>query len=157
MSTTEDLSLSIAQLSGQIYALTAAKTKVDSISSEIAAMQVSANSSLATATAELKGMASYRKTSSVDDAATEERTAGQTAVVLAVKADASMSEDAAIEAWRVGAMGARPVGRKWLLCDPASLLKEYEAIMVAAGVFATADWETFRAWIVATPIADMGL
>ena len=101
---------------------------------------------------ELQGIASYRETSTIDDAANAERTAGQKAVVTAVKmGQTDLAEDEAKKIWRVAALAVRPPDRQWLLCDPDGLLEEYQANL------GLGSWEEFRAWIIETPIEQMGL
>lgn len=178
MSASSDLSLSIAKISGQQTAMKAIKGDLDGIVYKVAQMQASAATELAAATVQLQGTAGYRLVTTVDDASNAERTAGQTAVISLIKANSANStnpaaavyaedgvtvitpaEDdaprttqvAAIEAWNVAALAARPTDRQWLLHDPSALLKEY---MANVGLPA---WADFRMWIMNTEISAMGL
>lgn len=146
-----DLNTTLARLAGTRDGLVAAKSEFDAALARVASAQVSNASEIAAVVAQLQGVAGYRAVTSVDDACNAERTAGQTAVVQAVKADPTITEDAAKGAWRSAALASRPADRQWLLCDPDGLLQEYQSNLGLAG------WEAFRAWIVATPVDQMGI
>lgn len=93
----------------------------------------------------------FRPVSTVDNASLAERDAGQIAVITLVKTNPATTQDEAIAAWIAAALAARPADRQWLLHDPVGLLKEYEANL------GLTTWEEFSAWVVATPVEQMGI
>ena len=146
-----DLNATLARLSGTRDGLVAAKSEFDAALARVAAAQVSNASEIAAVVAQLQGVDGYRAVTSTDDACNVERTAGQKSVIAAIKADPTLTESQAKKAWRTAALASRPADRQWLLCDPDGLLQEYQANL------GMADWEAFRAWIVATPVDQMGI
>lgn len=146
----QSATLNLAQTQGRYNALVEAKTVLDGASHAIATLQTAAAQALSEAQA-LSGSATVGALTSTDQACNAERTAGQQAVITAVKADPTLSETQAKNAWRDAALASRPEGRKWLLCDPDGLLLEYQANL------GLADWAAFRAWIIATPVDQMGI
>lgn len=142
----DSLSLSLAKASGAKAALLPIKGAVD-------ALQAQAAQEIATITAQLQGTAGYRLTSAVDDRANFERTVGQTAVALAVKADPLITLEAAMAIWTANATAYREsIGRTTPTQNPAGCLEEYLLDMTAAGNIPEPTWEAFRAWIYATPL-----
>lgn len=87
----------------------------------------------------------------VDNAASAERVAGQTAAISAIKANPSITSADTITAWTTAALAARPSDRQWLLCDPSSLLQEYTANLVALKAIPDNTWASFTTFIVNTP------
>ena len=146
----QSTTLNLAQTQERYKALVEAKTILDGAVSAVALLQTAAAQALQQAQA-LSGSATVGALTTVDQACNAERTAGQTAVVQTVKTDPTTTEEAAKAAWRSAALASRPADRQWLLCDPDGLLQEYQANL------GLADWEAFRAWIVATPIDQMGI
>ena len=146
------LQQTLIRLSGTRDGLTMAKSELDGATARIAQAQSLNAQEIAAVVAQLQGVSGYRAVSPVDDAANEERTAGQYAIVKAIKGgQTDMTEDEAKAVWRAAALMVRPADRQWLLCDPDGLLHEYQANLGLAG------WEAFRAWIVATPVDQLGI
>lgn len=103
----DGLSLSLAKASGAKAALLPIKGAVDALQAQIAQAQTAYAQEIATITSHLQGTAGYRLTSAVDDRANTERTVGQTAVALAVKADPEITLDAAMAIWTLRPMDSR--------------------------------------------------
>jgi hypothetical protein len=95
----------------------------------------------------------YGEYSSVDQLLRLERFAGKAASVDHIQAHPACNEAEAIAAWRVAALEA--TGRSALLQDPAELGGIYRQNLLAAGKIPSATWEAQRAWIVATPRAEI--
>ena len=149
---TDALSLSLAKLTGSRESLRLAKDAMDGAATRISLAQAQNATDLGAVVTALQGVVGYRQVSSVDDASNAERTAGQIAIVQAIKGgNADLSEEEAKNLWKKAALASRPEDRRWLLCDPDGLLREYEANL------GLADWDAFRAWILATPIEQMGI
>ena len=146
----QSTTLNLAQTQERYKALVEAKTILDGAASAIATLQTTAAQALSEAQA-LSGSATVGALTSTDQACNAERTAGQQAVIAAVKTDPTLSEAQAKKMWRAAALASRPADRQWLLCDPDGLLQEYQANL------GLADWAAFRAWIVATPVDQMGI
>lgn len=89
--------------------------------------------------------------SSTDQALQNERFAGKAAAVEFIKANPTCTEQEACAAYIQAALDSRPAGRKWLLQAPDALRQEYSANLVAYGLIPDASWESWRAWILATP------
>ncbi len=154
----EALSLSLAKACGNREALIPLKSAVDAIQSQLAQAQTMAAQEIATITAQLQGIAGYRQTSLVDDRANTERTVGQTAVALAIKADPELTLDAAMALWTTNATAYREsIGRTTPTQNPEGCLEEYLMDMQAAGNIPEPTWEAFRAWIYATPLDKLGI
>ena len=146
-----DLAQSLARLTGEQNALIQAKGEVDALANRLAVLQQTNAAAKAEVVAQLQGVAGYRAVSTVDDFSLAERNAGQIAVVGAIKAGKDLSEDEAKACWREAALASRPTDRQWLLCDPDGLIQEYAANLGLTG------WDEFKAWIVRTPVEEMGL
>lgn len=94
----------------------------------------------------------FREVTSTDNFANAERTAGQTAVVMAIKGgNTTMTAEEAKEIWSKAALAARPADRQWLLCDHNNLMLEYQA-NVGVG-----SWEELRDWLYSATMEQMGL
>ena len=146
------LELSLALCNGREEALTKAKTMLGEVSVTLAQAQSENHVAKQAIISQLQGAAGVRITSPVDDVSNAERTAGQYAIVRAIKGGAvEMTEDEAKSLWREAALSARPSDRQWLLCDPDGLLQEYQANL------GLKDWDAFRQWIIETPIEKMGI
>jgi len=154
----DPLSLSLAKASGAKAALLPLKGAVDALQAQLAQAQTAYAQEIATITAQLQGTAGYRLTSAVDDRANTERTVGQTAVALAVKADPALTLEAAMAIWTVNATAYREsIGRTTPTQNPEGCLEEYLLDMTAAGNISEPTWEAFRAWIYSTPLDKLGI
>jgi hypothetical protein len=120
----------------------AVKQALDADSARLAALEVALGPGLA---------ASVGEYSTTDQAMRAERFAGKAAAVDHVKANPGATEAEATDAYRVAALAARPAGRQWILQDPLALRQEYTANLVAYGLIPDSTWESWRAWILATP------
>jgi len=154
----DTLSLSLAKASGAKAALLPLKGAVDALQAQLSSAQAAYAQEIATLTAQLQGTAGYRLTSAVDDRANFERTVGQTAVALAVKADPEITLEAAMALWTINATAYREsIGRTTPTQNPEGCLEEYLLDMQAVGNIAEPTWEAFRAWIYQTPLDKLGI
>lgn len=155
---TDSLSLSLAKACGNREALLPIKGMVDALQAQLAQAQTRAAQEVAEISAQLQGIAGYRQTSMVDDRANTERTVGQTAVALAVKADPEITLDAAMAIWTAAATAYREsIGRTTPTQNPEGCLEEYLLNMTAVGNIPEPTWEAFRAWIYSTPLDKLGI
>jgi len=154
----DTLSLSLAKACGNREALLPIKGLVDALQAQLAQAQTRAAQEVADISAQLQGIAGYRQVSLVDDRANFERTVGQTAVALAVKADPEIKLNAAMAIWTNSATAYREaIGRTTPTQNPEGCLEEYLMDMTAAGNIAEPTWEAFRAWIYQTPLDKLGI
>ena len=99
--------------------------------------------------------AEYGSRSVVDNAASEERSAGQAAVIGALKENPELTLEDILPIWTTAALSTRPADRQWLLNSPQGLLNEYMSNLLEAGQIPEATFEAFRQWIVDTPVEQM--
>jgi hypothetical protein len=151
---TQMLEVKIAKMQGSIEASA-------NLSQLLSSQNNDANQRLNSATIELNALKldagpgitdDFGERSIVDNAATAERTAGQLAVVSAIKATPAITEDEALAVWNTAALASRPPNRQWLLNNPANILQEYLANLVAGGLIADTNWSSLTAWVFATDI-----
>ena len=148
----QDLTTTLAMLTGEENSLTSFKTEVDRLAARLGAQQAAKATEKAGIIAQLKGISGLRVTTPTDDGANAERTAGQIAILTAVKGgNLSLTENEAKTLWRAAGLAVRPLDRQWLLCDPDGLLLEYQANL------GLGSWEEFRTWLSVTPIEEMGI
>lgn len=146
------LTESLSRLTGKKEGLDVVRTLIVDAFGKIDLEKAAAEAEINTVIAQLQGgVANFRATTPTDDASNTERDAGQRAVIGAIKAGKDLSEDEAKACWREAALASRPTDRQWLLCDPDGLIQEYAANLGLKG------WDEFKAWIVRTPVEEMGL
>lgn len=91
----------------------------------------------------------YDRLSTTEQAARAERLPGKAAAIDYIQANPACSEADAVLAYEAAAQAARP--GEPLVHSAAGLLKRYARNAKALGLVADDSWETFRAFVVATP------
>lgn len=145
--------IKVAQLEGQVNATSDFAAQASQFNSSASGQLSQARADLAQLEAGIgPGVTdSYGEYSSTDQALRIERFAGKAASVDFVKANPESTEEQAVEVYRTAALAARPADRQWLLQDPNTLRKEYTANLVKYGLIPDDTWESWRAWVLATP------
>jgi len=93
--------------------------------------------------------ADFGEYSAIDQLLRQERFAGKSASIDAIKADPAISQADAEAAWTLAALAA--TGMEHLGGLPGFYGAIYRQQLLAAGRISEATWEAQRAWIVATP------
>jgi uncharacterized phage infection (PIP) family protein YhgE len=150
----------IAQLKGQIVAMSSIMQSMQSVSSDAQQRLSSAQQELESLdTGAGQGITSdFGPYSTTDQAMQKEREAGKEALIDYIKANPTCTEVDAEAQWRTAALAVRPADRQWLLQDPEALRHEYTANLmhytddsgVVHNYITDATWESFRAFIIAT-------
>lgn len=156
----QELKSRVAQYQGELSAIDKASVTLNAFAVNLTSQYTQKHTELSNAKDELAllesgagpGLTEYfGEYSGTDKAMRTERFAGKAAAVEAVKANPECTEDEATAAYTVAALAARPAERQWLLQDPVALRKEYSANLKSFGYIPDETWESWRAWILATP------
>lgn len=156
----QELRVAEAELKGRLNAQSEQAQAISSANAATrAALKIKSEELAALEVGDAPGITTeFRPVSLVDNRANTERTVGQTAVALAVKADPAITLEAAMALWTANATAYREsIGRTTPTQNPEGCLEEYLLDMTAAGNIPEPTWEAFRAWIYATPLDKLGI
>lgn len=146
-STTDTLTLTLAQVGGQIKALKQAKDAVYLNANTINDLLQTAQDSQAQLSATLEGI-QIGTYSLIDQIEQTERFAAKSVCIDYIKANPTCSQDEAIAAWTTAGLAATNL--PWLIQDPVVMAHLYQNNLFAEKLTPDASWESQRAWMVVT-------